>query len=50
MVKGKVYALDAVCSHEGGPLECDVVYGLCTIIFNSIAAWKLREVNLSRNL
>ena len=21
MVNGKVYALDAVCSHEGGPLE-----------------------------
>jgi glycine betaine catabolism B len=21
MVKGKVYAIDAVCSHEGGPLE-----------------------------
>ena len=21
MVQGKVYAMDAVCSHEGGPLE-----------------------------
>jgi len=21
MVNGKVYAIDAVCSHEGGPLE-----------------------------
>jgi ferredoxin-NADP reductase/nitrite reductase/ring-hydroxylating ferredoxin subunit len=27
MVKGKVYALDAVCSHEGGPLEDGTLEG-----------------------
>jgi glycine betaine catabolism B len=27
MVNGKVYALDAVCSHEGDPLEEDTLQG-----------------------
>lgn len=27
MVKGKVYAMDAVCSHEGGPLEDGTLQG-----------------------
>ena len=25
LVNGKVYAMDAVCSHEGGPLEEDTL-------------------------
>jgi nitrite reductase/ring-hydroxylating ferredoxin subunit len=27
MVQGKVYAMDAVCSHEGGPLEDGTLMG-----------------------
>ncbi len=29
MVEGKVYTMDAVCSHEGGPLEEGTIEGYC---------------------
>jgi nitrite reductase/ring-hydroxylating ferredoxin subunit len=38
LVSGRVYAMDAVCSHEGGPLEQGSIKGcsFCAcLIFNS---------------
>ena len=29
LVSGKIYAMDAVCSHEGGPLEDGTIEGYC---------------------
>lgn len=31
LVSGKVYAMDSVCSHEGGPLEDGTIEGYCLI-------------------
>ncbi|HEV8386664.1 MAG TPA: Rieske 2Fe-2S domain-containing protein, partial [Nitrososphaera sp.] len=31
LVSGKVYAMDSVCSHEGGPLEDGTIEGYCLV-------------------
>jgi ferredoxin-NADP reductase/nitrite reductase/ring-hydroxylating ferredoxin subunit len=31
LVSGKVYAMDSVCSHEGGPLEDGAIEGYCLV-------------------
>ena len=31
LVSGKVYAMDAICSHEGGPLEDGSIDGYCLV-------------------
>src|SRR5574338_1536972 len=31
LVSGRVYAMDAVCSHEGGPLEDGSIEGYCLV-------------------
>lgn len=31
LVSGKVYAMDSVCSHEGGPLEDGTIEGFCLV-------------------
>src|SRR5438093_6940532 len=31
LVSGRVYAMDSVCSHEGGPLEDGTIEGFCLV-------------------
>jgi ferredoxin-NADP reductase/nitrite reductase/ring-hydroxylating ferredoxin subunit len=49
MVKGKVYAMDAVCSHEGGPLEEGTVDGYCLTCPWHQAIFDVRNARVSPN-
>jgi len=47
MVSGKVYAMDAVCSHEGGPLEEGKLEGYCLTCPWHYAIFDVRNAKVS---